>query len=63
MINELGAMLKTQDVMKSVRQLIEENQQLNKKVAQLNTAKAGDLKTDLLKESKEINGVDFIANR
>ena len=61
MINELGAMLKTQDVMKSVRQLIEENQQLNKKVAQLNTAKAGDLKTDLLKEAKEINGVDFIA--
>ena len=61
MINELGAMLKTQDVMKSVRQLIEENQQLNKKIAQLNTAKAGDLKTDLLKEAKEINGVDFIA--
>ena len=61
MINELGAMLKTQDVMKSVRQLIEENQQLNKKVAQLNTAKARDLKTDLLKEVKEINGVDFIA--
>ena len=61
MINELGAMLKTQDVMKSVSQLIEENQQLNKKVAQLNTAKAGDLKTDLLKEAKEINGVDFIA--
>ena len=60
-INELGTMLKTQDVMKSVRQLIEENQQLNKKVAQLNTAKAGDLKTDLLKEAKEINGVDFIA--
>ncbi len=61
MINELGAMLKTQDVMKSVRQLMEENQQLNKKIAQLNTAKAGDLKTDLLKEAKEINGVDFIA--
>ena len=61
MINELAAMLKTHDVMKSVLQLIEENQQLNKKVAQLNTAKAGDLKTDLLKEAKEINGVDFIA--
>ena len=61
MINKLGAMLKTQDVMKSVRQLIEDNQQLNKKVAQLNTVKAGDLKTDLLKETKEINGVDFIA--
>ena len=60
-INEIGVMLKTQDVIKSVRQLIEENQQLNKKVAQLNTAKAGDLKTDLLKEAKEINGVDFIA--
>ena len=61
MINELGAMLKTQDVIKSVRQLIEENKQLNKKVAQLITAKAGDLKTDLLKEAKEINGVDLIA--
>ncbi|MGB1988303.1 MAG: alanine--tRNA ligase, partial [Flavobacteriales bacterium] len=61
MINELGVMLKTQDVMKSVCQLIEENQQLNKKIAQLNTAKVGDLKTDLLKEAKEINGVDFIA--
>ncbi len=61
MINELGTMLKTQDVIKSVHHLIEENRQLNKKVAQLNTAKARDLKTDLLKEAKEINGVDFIA--
>ena len=60
-INELGTMLKTQDVIKSVRQLIEENQQLNKKVAELNSAKAGDLKADLLKEAKDIKGVDFIA--
>ena len=60
-INELGTMLKTQDVIKSVLQLIEENQKLNKKVAELNNAKVGDLKADLLKEAKDINGVDFIA--
>ena len=61
MINELETMLKTKDVLKSVRQITEENKQLNKKVTQLNTARAGDLKTDLLKDAKEINGVDFIA--
>ena len=61
MINELETMLKTKDVLKSVRQMTEENKQLNKKVTQLNTARAGDLKTDLLKDAKEINGVDFIA--
>ena len=55
MMNELGALLKTQDVMKSVRQLIEENQQLNKKIAQLNTkAKAGDLKRTYLKMLKRL---------
>ena len=61
MINELETMLKTKDVLKSIRQLLEENKQLNKKITQLNTSRAGDLKTDLLKDAKEINGVDFIA--
>ena len=60
-INQLGSLLKTQDVLKSVGQLIEENQQLNKKISQLNSAKAGDLKNDLLKEAEEVNGVRFIA--
>ena len=60
-INQLGSLLKTQDVLKSVGQLIEENQQLNKKISQLNSAKAGYLKNDLLKEAEEVNGVRFIA--
>ena len=60
-MNQLGALLKTQDVMKSVSHLIEENQQLNKKIAQLNMLKAGDLKGDLLKEIENVNGVEFIA--
>jgi alanyl-tRNA synthetase len=60
-INQLGSLLKTQNVLKSVGQLIEENQQLNKKISQLNSAKAGDLKNDLLKEAEEVNGVRFIA--
>ena len=60
-MNKLGSMLKTQDVLKSVAQLLEENQQLNKKISKLNSAKAGDLKTDLLKDAKDVNGVDFIA--
>ena len=60
-INQLGSLLKTQDVLKSVGQLIEENQLLNKKISQLNSAKAGDLKNDLLKEAEEVNGVRFIA--
>jgi len=47
--------------LKSVGQLIEENQQLNKKISQLNSAMAGDLKNDLLKEAEEVNGVRFIA--
>ena len=60
-MNKLGSLLKTQDVLKSVAQLIEENQQLNKKILKLNSAKAGDLKTDLLKDAEQVNGVDFIA--
>ena len=60
-MNKLGSMLKTQDVLKSVAQLLEENQQLNKKISKLNSAKAGDLKTDLLKDAEDVNGVDFIA--
>jgi len=48
-------------VLKSVNQLIDENQQLNKKIAKLNIAKAGDLKSDLLKDVEIVNDVKFIA--
>ncbi|WP_036156464.1 alanine--tRNA ligase [Maribacter forsetii] len=51
----------TQDPVKSVSSLQEENSSLKKQVAELLKDKAKNLKGDLLSELKEVNGVQFLA--
>ncbi len=49
------------DVLKSVVSLQEENNKLKKEVEQLNKLKAASFKDELIKNKKEINGINFIA--
>jgi len=53
----------SQDPVKSVSSLQEENSSLKKQVAELLKDKAKNLKGDLLSELKEINGVQFLAKK
>ncbi|SDR80741.1 alanyl-tRNA synthetase [Maribacter dokdonensis] len=53
----------SQDPLKSVSSLQEENSSLKKQVAELLKDKAKNLKGDLLSELKEINGVQFLAKK
>ncbi|MEO9892764.1 alanine--tRNA ligase [Aurantibacter sp.] len=53
----------TQDIVKSVASLQEENAKLKKEVEQLLKAKAKNLKGDLANELEEINGVRFLAKK
>ena len=48
------------DLVKSVQNLQEENQKLKKEIEQLNKLKAASFKDDLIKNKKEINGINFI---
>ncbi len=48
------------DLLKSVQNLQEENSKLKKEIEQLNKIKAASFKDDLIKDKKEINGVNFI---
>ncbi len=48
------------DLLKSVHNLQEENTKLKKEIEQLNKLKAASFKDDLIKNIKEINGVNFI---
>ena len=61
-LNQLQGVLKTNDLLKSVSQLVEENQALNKKINQLNSEKAGDLLGDLMTKAEEINGVNLVSS-
>ena len=61
-LNQLQGILKTNDLLKSVSQLVEENQALNKKINQLNSEKAGDLLGDLMTKAEEINGVNLVSS-
>ncbi len=61
-LNQLQGTLKTNDLLKSVSQLVEENQTLNKKINQLNSEKAGDLLGDLMNKAEEINGVNLVSS-
>ena len=54
-------MIKNQDVLKGVQNLLSENQTLSKQVAKTTQAKAGNIKGDLLKAMEIINGVNFNA--
>ncbi|MDP5061227.1 MAG: alanine--tRNA ligase [Maribacter sp.] len=53
----------TQDPVKSVSSLQEENSSLKKQVAELLKDKAKNLKGDLLSEMKEVNGIQFLAKK
>ncbi len=48
------------DLLKSVQNLQDENNRLKKEIEQLNKLKAASFKDDLIKNKKEINGVNFI---
>ena len=61
LLNELGQLLKSTDVVKSVTQLIKENQSLSKQIEVLHSEKAKDVKRDILDEAETIGGVVFIA--
>ncbi|PHI19677.1 alanine--tRNA ligase [Lewinellaceae bacterium SD302] len=61
---ELRGLLKnSQDVVKSVASLQDENRQLKKELEKLKAAQAGNLKGELLKSVEVINGVNVIATR
>ncbi len=61
-LNQLQGVLKTNDLLKSVSLLVEENQTLNKKINQLNSEKVGDLLGDLMTKVEEINGVNLVSS-
>ena len=61
-INQLQGVLKTNDLLKSVGQLLEENLSLNKKINKLSSEKAGDLEGELMSKSEEINGISLISS-
>ncbi|WP_396633451.1 alanine--tRNA ligase [Maribacter sp. R86514] len=58
-----GVLGNTQDPVKSVSSLQEENSSLKKQVAELLKDKAKNLKGDLLSELEEVNGVQFLAKK
>ncbi len=60
-IQSLRELIKNQDVLKGVQNLLSENQTLSKQVAKMTQAQAGNIKGDLLKAMETINGVNFIA--
>ena len=60
-INSLRELIKNQDVLKGVQNLLTENQTLTKQLAKMTQSQAGNIKGDLLKKMENINGVNFIA--
>ena len=64
LVSELNQILKLpKDLKKAVEDLIALNSKLGKEIEKLNAAKAGDLKAELIKEIKEVNGVNFLAKK
>ncbi len=53
----------TNDVVKSLENLIDENNNLKKQIAELNKEKALSLKSDLLKQIENVNGINILATR
>ncbi|MBJ11179.1 MAG: alanine--tRNA ligase [Flavobacteriales bacterium] len=60
-IQSLRELIKNQDVLKGVQNLLSENQTLSKHVAKMTQAQTGNIKGNLLKRMETINGVNFIA--
>lgn len=64
LIDELSALLKApKDIIKAVTDLIENNSKLSKEIEALNAEKAGNVKNDLMKEIKEVNGINYLAKK
>lgn len=59
-LQALRELVKSQDVQKGVEALLKENHSLNKQVAKMTQAQAGNIKDDLLQGMEIINGVNFI---
>lgn len=62
-IQSIRELIKNQDVIKGVENLLKDNQSLSKQVAKMTQAQAGNIKADLLKGMENINGVNFIAEK
>jgi len=61
LLNEIAGIVKNKDLKKGVEQLIITNKTLEKQIATLKKANAGNVKEDLLKEASKVNGIRFIA--
>ncbi|NND77133.1 MAG: alanine--tRNA ligase [Flavobacteriales bacterium] len=62
-LKEVSALLKTNDLSRSIKDLLDSKQKLQKQIESANKAKAGDLKSDLMKKIENINGVNFLAEQ
>jgi len=63
-IQELKAIFKSQkDLVKGVRQLVDENSQLKKQLESMKAEKALLLKDDLIKKVKKVGDINFIASK
>ena len=60
-LKDLKKVLKSNDVLKAIEDLILENQKLEKKIDQYNIQKAVQLKSHLQENLQDYNGIDFIA--
>lgn len=61
-VNDLKEIFKSQkDVVKGVETLLEQNKQLQKQINVLNSEKAQNIKSNLLGNIEQINGVNFLA--
>ena len=59
---EVKLLIKNNNLLKGVHQLLDENQKLKKQIEKLSSQKVGDLKLDLLQKVVDINGVNFIGS-
>lgn len=59
-IKEIAAILKTSDPVKSLKQLVEENNELKKRIESLEAKQLAVIKNELFQKVQTINGVNFI---
>ena len=62
LITQVEHLIKSKDIVKSVEQLIKDNQLLNRQIEVLNSEKAKDVKKHILSQAKKVNGVMLIAS-
>jgi alanyl-tRNA synthetase len=62
-LKEVSELLKTQDVSKALHDLMQQHHDLKKEMEALGKEKAKSLKGDLLNKVKEVNGVNFLAEK